>query len=137
MKGFTGLKGLSLILLAGLLVWAWNLPPAAGGTGALDGKSFAGQMGQAGKKKGDQDTFIFKNGKFHSIACDPYGFGDGEYTAAVESDTISFKVTTTSPTDGRMEWNGTVQGRKLEGTATWHRVGKDPVEHWLNGGLKE
>ena len=137
MRKLSLLKGCVSILLALLLVEGWVLPSAMGVTGELDGKSFVGQMGQVGKDKGDKDTFIFKDGKFHSTACDPYGFGDGAYTAKVNGDAIAFEAKTTSPTDGLMQWMGTVKGDKIEGTATWQRVGKAPVEHWLKGELKQ
>ena len=36
---------------------------------------------ECGKTEGDADTIIFKNGRFRSIACDKYDYGDGAYTA--------------------------------------------------------
>ena len=56
---------------------------AAAQEGALDGKTFVGEMGESGKDKGDKDELVFKDGKFSSAACEKYGFGDAPYTATV------------------------------------------------------
>ena len=47
---------------------------AAAKGGALDGKSFDTLVGDKGKP-GSAETLTFKDGKFHSKACDAYGFG--------------------------------------------------------------
>jgi len=104
---------------------------------SLDGKSFLGQMGQQGSEKGNPDEFIFKEGKFRSIACNPYGFGDAPYTASANEDMMTFEAETHSPTDGVMQWKGTVTGEKIEGTATWLKPGAAPVEYWFKAELKK
>ena len=105
--------------------------------GALDGKTFAGEIGKQGQTTGDKDNLIFKDGKFRSTACDAYGFGDAAYTTTTSGDTTTFEVATMSPTDGKMAWRGTVKGDMLEGTATWVREGKEPEERWVKGSIKQ
>jgi hypothetical protein len=123
-----------LVLASAGALWAIEgTTPAAG---ALDGQTFVGEMGKQGSANGDKDEFVFQNGTFRSIACDPYGFGDGAYNAATEGDAIQFQAETTSPTDGRMVWEGTIRGQSLEGAATWYRDGKDPEAFWLRGTLQ-
>ena len=105
--------------------------------GVLDGKTFAGEIGAKGKAAGDKDEFIFKEGTFRSAACDPYHFAAADYTTARSGDATAFMAKASSPTDGTMEWNGTIQGNQIEGTATWIREGKQPLEHWFKGELQE
>ena len=105
--------------------------------GALDGKTFAGDMGEKGKAKGDKDELVFKDGKFHSVACEKYGFGDAAYTATVNGGTTAFEAVTTSTKEGKMKWSGTVAGDKLDGTATWYKDGQAPIEYWFKTDLKK
>ena len=80
------------------------LPSASLLAGELDGKTFAGSMGKAGKSKGDPDTFTFTAGRFRSTACDRYGFGDAPYTARQEGAKTTFESETKSEKQGTMKW---------------------------------
>jgi hypothetical protein len=126
-----------LFLVAFTLVIVWNGKSAISQEGVLDGKTFVGEVGEKGKKNGDKDTFTFKDGKFHSKACDPYGFGDGVYTATVNGDTTTIQVETVSAKEGKMEWTGTVKGDTFDGTLTWHKGNKAPKEYWFKGESKK
>lgn len=106
-------------------------------SGMLDGKTFVGEIGEQGNASGDKDELIFRDGTFHPTACDPYGFGDGAYTATASGDVITFEAETISPTDGTLKWQGTVRGDMLEGTSIWYRPGKEPVEHWMKGQIQQ
>lgn len=130
-------KGMAMVI-AGALVVALAMSGAAlAASGALDGKTFAGQVGEPGKTQGDPDELIFQSGALRSTACDTYGFKAGEYHALHRGDLIEFDAVTTSATDGAMQWKGTVQRDRLEGTATWTRPGKSPVTHWVKATLKK
>ena len=48
----------------------------------LDGRTFEGVVLECGKTSGDAETITFKNGRFHSSACERYGYGDGPYKAS-------------------------------------------------------
>ena len=98
------------------LLLCWLVPDAAGAGGPL-GKSFVGAMTAKGKTKGDKDTFVFKDGRFRSTACDAYGFTETAYTAAVSDVSATFEAEATSPSEGTMRWKGTVKGDTVEGTA--------------------
>lgn len=126
---------LSLAIL--FLVMAFNQTSSIAQAGSLDGKTFVGKVGENGKKKGDKDELIFKDGRFRSTACDEYGFGDAPYTTAVNGDATTFEATTVSAKEGKMEWRGTVKGNALDGTFTWYPIGKDPVEYWVKAQLKK
>ena len=100
---------------------------------SLDGRTFVGQLGPAGKSKGDADNFVFVDGQFRSTACDAYGFGAAAYRATRVGGDLSFESTTESRKEGTMAWKGTVSGNSVSGTVVWTRAGKAPVEYWFKG----
>ena len=52
-------------------------------TATLDGKAFVADAGEKGKAADEKnDVITFAGGKFHSSACDQYGFTKGEYKAS-------------------------------------------------------
>jgi hypothetical protein len=131
-----------------LLLMAWIASPAIGGhhesaSGVLDGKTFAVEQGEKGKEAKGTDTLVFKNGKFRSVGCDKYGFGEGAYTATAEGDTIKFSADTMSETKGKMHWEGKVRGDKIDVTYTWidkshwYKPNPKPLEKWAKGELKK
>jgi len=126
------------LLLAAALVLLWSPAPAAAAEkGPLDGKTFAGEMMEKGKAKGDQDTFVFKDGKFRSTACDAYGFTETAYTAAVSDIATTFEAVATSPKEGTMKWKGTVKRDSVEGTAVWTKKGQADAIYTFKGALKK
>ena len=94
-------------------------------------------MTEKGKTKGDPDTFVFKDGKFRSTACDAYGFTETSYTAAVSDVSTTFEAEATSPKEGTMKWKGTVKGDSLEGTAVWTKNGQADMHYTFKGTLKK
>ena len=102
----------------------------------LDGRNFIGVVLECGKTEGDADTIVFENGRFRSIACDRYGYGDGPYTVRISGDIVSFEAQTESPKYGQLLWHGTVRGRRLDGTLTMVREGKTLGEKWVLAGEK-
>lgn len=110
---------------------------ALANTEALDGKTFVGQIGKAGRTKGDKDQFVFKEGTFRSAACDPYGFKEAAYTTVPSENATAFRAEAASPKGDKMVWNGMAQEDRVSGTAVWERPGKKPVEYWFRGELKE
>ena len=111
--------------------------------GVLDGKTFVVKQGEKGKEAKGEDTLVFKNGKFRSVGCDQYGFGEAPYMATVEGDTIKFVADTTSEKKGKMHWEGTVQGDKIDvnyvwtDKSHWYKPNPKPLEKWAKGELKK
>lgn len=108
--------------------------------GTLDGKTYTVSIGKVGKKAEGRDNLIFKDGRFRSSACDPYGFGEAVYSTQVEGDTIIFEAQTESVKHGKILWRGTVKGEGLEGTYDWYKIGREskpPIGYWMKGELKE
>ena len=110
--------------------------------GVLDGKTFLSEFGKKDAKTEGNDELVFKNGKFRSISCDPYGFAEGDYTATVSEEVITFEAETFSTSEGKIKWIGTVKDNMLKGSFIWHRLGKwhrvnkAPIEYWVKGELK-
>jgi len=126
------------LLLAAALVLLWPPAPAAAAEkGELDGKTFVGTMTEKGKTKGDSDTFVFKDGKFRSTACDVYGFTETAYTVAVSDVATTFEAVATSPKEGTMRWKGTVKGDSVDGTAVWTKNGQADAIYTFKGALKK
>jgi hypothetical protein len=116
-----------LLLAAGSVLTA----TAGAQTSPLDGRRFEGVFLPRGKTSGDADTLLFQGGRFHSRACDRYGYADAPYRVAPAGDAIAFEAETESPKYGKLVWRGVVRGDTLNATATMVREGKPPVEHWV------
>jgi len=119
---------LSLCAMAGSLAWA----------APLDGKVFVGEAGEKGKPADEKnDVITFADGKFHSSACDQYGFNTAEYSVKPDGDAMVFEAETVSEKEGRMKWKGTLKNGVMEGTfvhyrkPAWYRPNPEPVEHWF------
>jgi hypothetical protein len=118
--------------LASLLgICALGIVPMAAGAQSLDGRSFQGVFLERGKTSGDADTLIFKDGRFRSTACDRYGYSDAPYKTMATADGTRFEAETQSPKYGKLVWNGTVRGGKLDATVMMERSGKSPLENWV------
>lgn len=103
-------------------------------TPSLDGKRFHGVVLERGKTSGDAETVLFDKGRFHSTACDAYGYGDGPYTATVAGDGIQFEAQTESAQYGQLLWQGVIHGGRLDGTLTMMRDGSTVGEKWILAG---
>ena len=89
------LQAITVPYLFALAVIFGALPAVAqDAPGILDGKIFVGDIGDISKAASDKDEINFKNGKFHSVGCDEWGFGDAPYTAKKDGDTIRFHAIT-------------------------------------------
>ena len=106
--------------------------------GALDGKVFVGEAGEKGKAADEKnDVITFADGRFHSSACDQFGFNKAEYSVKPDGDGTVFETETVSDKEGRLKWKGVLRGSTLEGTfthyrkPTWYRPNPEPIEHWF------
>ena len=116
---------IAAVLCAGLVVlaagcasqWAHKEHMQPMLSGILDGKTFVGEVGVRNAPSMG-DTVTFKDGYFHSAACDQFHFGSGAYLAVASGDTITFQAITHNPQGAVNVWMGTVKDDKLEGTAT-------------------
>lgn len=111
-----------------------QVAPAGAGRDPLDGRTFDGIVLECGKTSGDADSLIFRGGRFRSTACDRYDYGDGAYTTVVDGDAVRFSAETESPKYGKLRWQGVVRGRRLDGSLTMVRDGKELGEKWVLAG---
>ncbi len=105
----------------------------------LDGKSFKGPTGEKGKKTHHEDVLVFKDGLFTSSMCFEYGFTGGPYTAWTEGNLIHFEAETLSPTHGKMNWKGTLQGDTMVVDYSWTKkrwLWTTYREYWFRGTLQ-
>lgn len=115
-----------------------SLPKSFPAKHLLDGKKFIGPTGEKGKKVHHEDVLIFAGGRFTSSKCFEFGFTDGPYVATVEAGLIKFHAETTSPTHGKMEWQGTLKGDTLEVYYNWTKkrwLWTTFREYWFKGVL--
>ena len=103
-------------------------------SGILDGKNFVGKNGQIGKSDSEDDEIKFENGKFMSVGCAKYGFGNAEYTAKADGNRVFFTADIYSDKYGRITYSGTVTGNDLKATFLWFDKGKyekpEQVKWW-------
>ena len=111
---------------------------ATAAPGPLDGKVFIGEAGEKGKAADEKnDVITFADGKFHSSACDQWGYNKAEYSTKPEGDATVFEAETTSDKEGRLKWKGVLKGGVLEGSfvhyrkPAWYRPNPEPIEHWF------
>lgn len=109
----------------------WRAAQSRNGAGPLDGREFAIEIGERDRPATQRETVEFAGGRFHSRACDEYGFGTGEYTSRAVDGGIEFHAVCTSATSGRNEWHGTVRADSIQGGFTWTPLSGAPVEHWF------
>lgn len=132
---------LRIIAFTGAALFA--MPLAHAQSSPLDGRAFVAEAGENGKAADEKnDVITFAGGKFHSSACDQYGYGKGDYRANASGDAVSFEAETQSEKDGRLVWKGTVRGSDIEGTFVHYRKGwllnpnPEPMEHWFKGKVR-
>ncbi len=123
------MKQLSLVNVGALALTA--LVPTLAMADGLEGRSFQGVFLERGKTAGDADTLTFKNGRFHSSACDQYGYSDAPYKTAAAGDGMRFEAETQSAKYGKLQWNGVIRGNKLDAVVMMEQKGKKPIENWV------
>jgi hypothetical protein len=99
----------------------------------LDGQIFFARMAEKGKDASATDVIEFRDGMFHSKACDVYGFGEAPYSATRTAAGIVFEVQTQSPTAGTLKWKGTIKEDRLEGHMVEVKEDASSVEHPFTG----
>lgn len=131
-----GFRG--MVLAAAIAALFLGASVRAGAGGVLDGKSFAAETGEQGKKADSKDEIVFRDGKLRSTGCDAYGFGDGAYTTMDHGGAgTMFHARTESAKEGAIEWAGMVKGDAIDANFVWTKPGQKPITYWLKGTLKK
>jgi hypothetical protein len=111
----------------------WSAAREMHGVGALDDRTFDVRMGTPGKELVGKDTLEFAGGRFHSTACDGFGFGTALYTTKTLNGGLEFHAVCTNDAGDKNEWHGTVRGDDIAGGLTWTPKGSQPVESEFRG----
>jgi hypothetical protein len=119
-----------------------GLLQAGESSGILDGKSYVGKTGEVGKEAAEDEEIVFRDGKLHSVGCEPWDFNDGEYKAisSGEGEKIHFEAETESPKHGKIVWKGTADGDSIDVNYTWTKkgwFGTKTKDKWFKGTLKK
>ena len=137
------MRNLIRFALFGASLAAMPMAQAQSPAATLDGRTFVADAGEKGKAADAKaDVITFASGRFHSSACDQYGYTGGEYRASSQAGATTFEAETASEKDGRLVWKGTIRGNEIEGTFVHYRKGwmlnpnPEPVEHWFKGQAK-
>lgn len=102
--------------------------------GSLDGKTFTIMIDDPTVEEPYEDTLIFEDGKFRSVACDEYGFDWAPYTTqAMAGGIVRFEVTAESEEEGTNHWVGKAVEDRIEGQFTWTKEGQEPIEYSFEG----
>ena len=126
-----------IIIWISLLFFVWVIPSYSG---ALDGKTFIGKNGVIGESGSEDDEIRFQDGKFFSVGCGKYGFGESAYTTKVEGNKVFFTADIYSDKYGRITYSGFVKGDDLQSTFIWFDKGKyakpEQVKWWKGSAKK-
>ena len=130
------------ILIATLYVLLVNPTVAGEVSHLLDGMTFVGNNGEKGREldPDEHEEITFQNGRFRSVSCESYKFSDSEYSTRVVGNAIHFEAVTTSPSHGKITWQGTVEGDTALITFVWTKerwYWDTRREYWFKGKLKE
>lgn len=91
------------------------------GASILDGKTFRSRQYNDDGTAREWDLLSFRDGKFISENCKPYGFTEAPYWLRFTGNDVHFLAETVSPDSGTMLWKGVVHGNKVEGNVRWTR----------------
>lgn len=111
----------------------WRQAQHAKSTGMLDGRNFTVQLTEVGTTKSDEDTLEFAGGRFHSTACDAFGFGSGTYEAQTKGDVLTVTATCANGKGMKTSWQLSVRGDQVDGRMTCGADGEKPTEYTVMG----
>jgi len=115
-------------------------PSAAPPSSSLDGMTFVAQSGEKGKQASNKDTIVFRNGRFLSEGCNPYGFGNAPYQATVDGATVRFHAETPQPDTRQHGLGRDRQGRHHRSNEHMDRkrwYWNITREYWYKGQLRK
>ena len=62
--------------------------------------------------------------------CTKWGFGSGAYT---HDEKGKFKYTLVSEKEGKMNWEGQVEGSSIAGKMVWVKAGQEDIQYTFKG----
>ncbi len=106
----------------------------------LEGKAFSGPTGTVGMDADHQETVLFSEGSFRSLACEQWGFEPESLRTDQVDGAVHFEAVQRSADYGTMTWRGTIRGGKLEAHYVWEKerlFWTTRREYWFSGVIEE
>jgi hypothetical protein len=88
----------------------------------VDGRTYSVDTGKDGKPSGGKDVVRFADGLMSTALCIRFGFKPAPYTVRVEGSKIHFRSEMISETQGKLVFNGHIEGDRLVAKAEWAQV---------------
>jgi len=96
---------------------------------SLDGRKFKIESSTGGKVE-DTENMMFQEGQVENDVCLQYGFEKAAYSL---DDQGKFKFSLTSEKEGKMDWNGQVDGSRIIGSYVWIKAGQADIHYTFQG----
>lgn len=101
---------------------------------SLEGKIFYIKSHEVNQPNSEMnDTLRFNNGKLMSSVYMPYGFKPAAYHASNQHGKIYFTSTCFSDNEGKISWNGVIDGKEISGKYQWHREDQNDINYVFTG----
>jgi hypothetical protein len=85
----------------------------------VDGRTYSVDTGKEGKPAGGKDVVRFADGLMSTALCIRFGFKPAPYTVRVEGSKVHFRSEMISETQGKLVFNGHIEGDRLVAKAEW------------------
>lgn len=96
----------------------------------VDGRAFKIETVVDGKTDGIE-IMSFKNGQVENNECKKWGFMGAPYS--FDDKNASFKYTLTSSSEGKMLWEGKINGNQINGQYVWMKAGQKDIHYTFKG----
>jgi hypothetical protein len=88
----------------------------------VDGRTFSVDTGKQGKPAAGKDVVRFVDGLMSSALCVRFGFKPAPYAVRVEGARLHFRSEMVSDTQGKLVFDGHIEGDRLVAKAEWAQV---------------
>ena len=88
----------------------------------VEGRTFSVDTGKEGKPAAGKDVVQFADGLMSSALCIRFGFKPAPYSVRVEGSKIHFRSEMISEAQGKLVFNGYIEGDHLVARAEWAQV---------------
>lgn len=89
---------------------------------SMEGRTFSVDTGKDGMPASGKDVVRFEDGMMSTALCTRFGFKPAPYSVRVEGTKVLFHSEMISDTQGRLVFNGHIEGDRLVARAEWAQV---------------
>jgi hypothetical protein len=87
----------------------------------FDGRTYSVNTGKDGKSAAGKDVVKFKDGLMSTALCIKFGFKPAPYSVRVDGARVYFRSDMISETQGKLSFDGHIDGDQLVAKATWEQ----------------